>query len=294
MRWRHSLSHLINVAKASHLAFRPGDYYSPICDTRELKSRYRDPSPRGDVDLPGIELNRAAQLETLSSWDAMIQPFPEYLAPPARYYWKQSHFGLGDAHVLSCFIRSLKPRRIIEIGSGFSSACALDTIDDAGLQVECTFIDPEPERLLSTLSDLDRELLRIVPRCVQDVALSLFDALEANDILFIDSTHVLKTCSDVAFELFEILPRLKPGVMIHFHDILYPFEYPPTWAISNNFSWNETYAVRCFLSNNDAYQITFWSDYIAKTAGPDVTRRYPWLTPNACGSLWITKEGRRA
>ena len=95
--------------------------------------------------------------------------------------------------------------------------------------------------------------------------MSVFDELNEGDILFIDSTHVLRTGSDVCFELFEVLPRLAPGVLVHFHDIFWPFEYPRAWVVDENRSWNELYAIRAFLMNNSDWHIIFFNHYFAKT-----------------------------
>jgi hypothetical protein len=105
---------------------------------------------------------------------------------------------------------------------------------------------------------------RSIKARVQDVPLTVFDQLEQGDILFIDSTHILKTGSDLHYELFHILPRLRPGVFIHFHDVFYPFEYPPEWVIEQNRSWNEAYALRALLHETKRYKIEFWNNYLSK------------------------------
>ena len=124
---------------------------------------------------------------------------------------------------------------------------------------------------------------------MQDVPLDTFDELERNDILFIDSTHILKTGSDVAFELFEVLPRIKQGVVVHLHDMFYPFEYPRNWVIDDNRSWNEIYAVRAFLTNNADFRILFFNDYFARFAKDLIERDAPHVLENVGGSLWLQR-----
>lgn len=192
--------------------------------------------------------------------------------------------------ILYSMLRYFCPKRFIEIGSGFSSACALDTIERyLDGSVECTFIEPFPELLYSLMKANDMISHTLIASQVQDVSSETFDQLESGDILFIDSTHILKTGSDVAFELFEILPRLKSGVIVHFHDIFYPFEYPREWVIERNYSWNEIYAIRAFLTGNRDFRILFFNDYFAKAERETVEMSAPRMLGNPGGGLWLQK-----
>ena len=132
--------------------------------------------------------------------------------------------------------------------------------------------------------------MEIIETGIQDVPLSRFDVLQRNDVLFINSTHIVKTCSDVVFELFEILPRLKPGVVIHFHDAFYPFEYPREWVINRNYSWNELYALRAFLMGNRDWEIIMFNDYFVRTERALVERTAPEVLQNAGGGLWLRRR----
>ena len=120
--------------------------------------------------------------------------------------------------------------------------------------------------------------------------LSVFDALEAHDILFIDSTHVLKTGSDVSIELFDILPRLKPGVVVHIHDMFWPFEYPQAWAVQENRSWNELQAVRAFLYENGAWDILWFTDYMMHVDRALIETTCPRILRNSGGALWLRRR----
>jgi hypothetical protein len=207
----------------------------------------------------------------------------------SRYFCRNGAFDIGDATVLYCMLRHFKPRQTIEIGSGFSSACTLDTIERHLGDVRCTFIEPFPRLLHSLIKPEDRSKQRIISTPVQDVPFDTFDSLDAGDILFIDSTHVLKTGSDVAFEVFEVLPRLKSGVIVHIHDMFYPFEYPREWVIERNYSWNEIYAVRAFLMNNEGFRIVFFDDHFARFGRDLIERDAPRMIQNTGGSLWLVR-----
>jgi hypothetical protein len=290
---RRNFAHIRNAVTAASLAYAPGHYYSPICNPTKIQTRYR--SPHGcneEVSLPGIDLQRSRQIERLLSWKRFLLDidFPENHTPPRRYNYGRSNslYALGDAICLYCFIRELNSKRYVEIGSGFSSACVLDTVDQLLLDLQCTFIDPEPERLQALLKSNEPRPFRLLPQMVQDVPIDIFDELDAGDILFIDSSHVLKTCSDVEYELFSILPRLKPGVFVHFHDIFYPFEYPPEWVIERNYSWNEIYGLRAFLMYNNKFRIEFWNDYLVKTSAKFLTDIAPNMIRHPGGSLWVS------
>ena len=171
-------------------------------------------------------------------------------------------------------LRFHRPNKIIEIGCGYSSACTLDTVDRY-LNGDCqlTFIEPFPQRLLDLIGDAAKRV-RILDHPVQDTPLGIFEELSSGDILFIDSTHVLRPGSDVCFELFQVLPRLARGVLVHFHDMFWPFEYPRSWIVQENRSWNELY-VRAFLMYNKAWEIVMGT---SKNGGR--SSGCPELSPN--------------
>ena len=125
---------------------------------------------------------------------------------------------------------------------------------------------------------------------VQATDLSLYQSLQAADILFIDSTHVLKTGSDVHFELFHIMPALNKGVVVHFHDIHFPFEYPDPWIFKDNLSWNEIYALRAFLMYNSDFRVRFWGGYFVKERLRLVEAVSPLFLKNTGGSIWLERD----
>lgn len=185
-------------------------------------------------------------------------PYQKGHSTSLRYYEMNTTYGIVDAFVLFGMLRLFKPMRIIEIGSGFSSAVMLD-INELFYdnKIELTFIEPRPNRLNKLLKKMDKIQLK---ECdLQDVDLEIFDTLCSGDILFVDSSHLVKRGSDVNRIFFDILPRLKSGVNIHFHDIMSDFEYPMEW-IKNGWIWNESYLLRAFLMNNSEYEVVFFTD----------------------------------
>jgi hypothetical protein len=271
----------------------PGHFYSPVVDTSSVVHLFDG----GDVpnSLNGISLDGGEQL---AKWEQLLPhlltvPFTDAGSPGHRYRFDNPAYGVGDACIYSAMLMAHRPRRIIEIGSGFSSACALDTIEYCLKQdVDVTFIEPYPQLLKSLLTAKDRKRTRIIESGVQNVDLEVFRSLQSGDILFIDSTHVLKTGSDVHFELFEVLPVLNPGVLIHIHDVFWPFEYPRPWVVDENRSWNELYALRAFLMHNKVYGIEFFNDYFAKVHHDVVQRDFPMMLRNPGGAIWLRKHGQ--
>ncbi|MGA7159391.1 MAG: class I SAM-dependent methyltransferase, partial [Bacteroidota bacterium] len=179
-----------------------------------------------------------------------------------------------------------------EVGSGFSSAAMLDSADSLGLKnVRFTFIDPDPERLKSLLRKEDYLRCAVIEESLQHVDIGIFDDLEENDILFIDSSHVCKTGSDVNKIFFEIFPRLHKKVLIHFHDVFFPFEYPKAWVLGwNSFGWNEAYFLRAFLMYNTDFEILFFNTYLEHRYRERFAKTMPDCLKNEGGSLWIRKK----
>lgn len=270
----------------------PGHYYSPIPPIDEVRADdariFAIPDSIAGVDLHDAE--QVALLETIATFYPEI-PFPETKRRGLRYAFENPAYSYADAIFLYGMIRQLKPARIIEVGSGYSSSAMLDTNDRFfGGGIQFTFIDPYPETLHSVLRPSDSESVRIVPSRVQDVDLALFAELAANDILFIDSTHVSRTGSDVNHLFFEVLPRLRPGVYVHFHDIFYPFEYPRFWVYEGR-AWSEAYLLRAFLTNNDSFSIQVWNDYLAHFHREKLQALMPACLKNTGASIWIKRNG---
>jgi predicted O-methyltransferase YrrM len=186
-------------------------------------------------------------------------------------------------------LRLFRPRRVVEVGCGFSSALMLD-VNERFLEgrMQLTFIEPHPERLESLLAAGDDARIRLIRERVQDAPVDAFSELETGDILFIDSSHVSKVGSDVNFLFFEVLPRLPVGVLVHVHDIFWPFEYPADW-IAGGQSWSETYLLRAFLSFNEAFEVVFWVPFAARQWPELIGERMPGYMINTGAAMWVRR-----
>ena len=277
------------------LRFAPvGHFYSPLPDLAEVTAKRHTLFRRDLKACPGIDLREREQLSLLDELSAYHGelPFPETQSSSTRYYYQNDLFGYGDAVTLYAMLRHRKPRRVIEIGSGFSSAVMLD-VNDLFLDnsVQFTFIEPDPGRLFKLFRAGDGQAHTVIEKPLQDVPMSAFRDLSAGDILFIDSSHVVKIGSDVAYILFHILPALPPGVLVHFHDIMWPFEYPEDWLLEGR-AWNEAYVLRAFLQFNHAFEIEYFCSYVWHRHPERLEQKMPLCMKNPGGSLWLRKTGR--
>lgn len=270
----------------------PGHFYSPIPDLDDVKARAADLFDTTPRSIPGIDLNETRQLELLEQFCAYYheQPFTAQKQPGLRYFFENPHYSYSDAIFLYCMIRHLRPRQIIEAGAGYSSCVILDTNEHfCGNQIRSAHIEPYPELLHTLLHPGDANRIEIIARPLQDVSLDRFSALAAGDILFIDSTHVAKIGSDVNYLFFEILPALAPGVYVHIHDILYPFEYPAAWVYEGR-AWNEAYLLHAFLQYNPTFSIQFFNTYLEQVHEPWFRQEMPLCLKDPGGSIWLRKE----
>jgi predicted O-methyltransferase YrrM len=271
--------------------FRLGHFYSPIVSKADL-DLYEDFlwSKKNTSTLPSIQLRPEQQksllVELSKHYDEL--PFTEEESAKNRYYYKNGTYSYTDGIMLFSMIRHFKPKRIIEIGSGYSSAVMLDTRDKFAPEIDLTFIEPYPQLLFSLFKPMDKKSCKVFECGVQSVPLEHFQKLQANDILFIDSSHVSKTGSDVNYELFEIIPNLASGVIIHIHDIFYPFEYPKEWVYEGR-NWNEIYLVRAFLSYNQDFEILLFSHYM-HIMHATAFEKMPLTQKNKGGNLWLRKK----
>jgi predicted O-methyltransferase YrrM len=271
----------------------PGHYYSPLPDYKEILSKSQVLFDTKETECRGIDLKGDAQLELIDVFSNYYEdfPFPSRPGENSRYYYATGWFSGADAVTLYSILRHYRPSRIVEIGSGFSSAAMLD-VNDMFLdkKIDFTFIEPNPERLFGLFKYEDRSKYVVLQQRVQDVPLQIFQALSVNDVLFVDSSHVVKIGSDVAHILFNILPELRPGVIVHFHDIFWPFEYPKEWLLDpeGGRAWNEVYFMRSFLQFNDAFEIMYFNSFIAEHYA-DVLRDKMPLGLDRPSSLWLKK-----
>jgi predicted O-methyltransferase YrrM len=265
-----------------------GHFYSAIPSIADRETFLSIPS--SDDEILGINLNTQKQIDLLKQFKKYHDqcPFPEHKTDQFRYYFSNPAYSYTDALTLYSMIRQFKPKRIIEIGSGYSSSVMLDTNDlFFNGEINFTFIEPYPELFHSLLKQDDKKNL-IISRKLQEVDNSIFSSLQANDILFVDSTHVSKLNSDVNRIIFEILTSLQKGVLIHFHDIFWPFEYPKEWILEGR-AWNEAYILRAFLEFNESFEILLFSSYLHRYQAKWFQENMPLYLKNTGGNIWIRK-----
>ncbi len=294
VRWLRRLLTLWRNPNRRFLAYPPGHFASPLPDHAAVERDHA--GLMTTTELPGVDLHTAEQLDLLKQLAAYPCGFPEIESRGSRYYFENEFFTYGDACYLFAMLHHFQPRRIVEIGSGFSSALMLDVRDDCDPKPDLTFIEPYPARLNTLLTPADREQCTRIEKPVQEVPLDVFTRLEANDVLFLDSSHVSKIGSDVNFVLFEVLPRLRPGVLVHIHDIFWPFDYPKAWY-DRGWAWNEAYLVRALLVGGTRYRLILFPSYLeachtaaVQEAMPQSLRRAKATPATGASSLWLRVE----
>jgi hypothetical protein len=269
-------------------------FYSPIANTRALR---RDSTrsrvwPSAVPETPGMDWRPDAQISLLSDHFARQSAFPIPDAPTGNtldYHAVNEMFSRLDAWILQAMLRHLGPRRVIEVGCGWSSlVTARVNREYFGSAINFTCIEPYPPEFLA---DGIEGISRLLISPVEEVPVAFFQELSSGDVLFVDSSHTVKTGGDVVFLMHEVLPRLSAGVAVHIHDIFLPWDYPEEWVMSGR-AWNEQYAVRAFLSFNHAFEVLIGVAWISQFH-PEVLARvlpeYPEKYPDGGGSLWIRR-----
>lgn len=234
-------------------------YYEPMINPKKHLTKPLS----NDRNLTGIDLNEKEQLSLLASfrYNEELLSFPLHKRKNTEYHYNNVSYAAGDSEYLYNMIRHFKPKRMIEIGCGHSTLMARNAIEQNKKEdatYTCKHICVEPYEQ-AWLEELEIELIR---KKVEDLDLSVFQQLEANDILFIDSSHIIRPQGDVLFEYLELLPTLKTGVIVHVHDIFTPKDYPDTWIKKYHLLWNEQYLLEAFLSGNTGYKIIGALNYL--------------------------------
>jgi len=257
----------------------PGHWASPLtasADVERALSWDRD-------SAPGVDLAEADQRTLAHELTPMLdEPFDglRYSTGP-----ENTMYLAADAAVYRAMLRHLRPNRVLEIGSGYSTAIALDTADRHLPDLEFGCVEPYPDRLVGLLQPGDRDRVELYRCLVQELPLETYDTLGRGDVLFIDSTHVVKPGSDVVWLFLHVLPRLVPGVVVHVHDIFWPFEYPPEWLAERR-DWTEGYLLHAFLAGNREWEILLFSSWLWKRH-PELVP--PHLTAETPGNIWLRK-----
>lgn len=261
-------------------------YYEPQFDNWNPKQDFSE-----NRALPGIDWNTPEQLKTLESFvfSRELLDTPQEKPTPLKFYFNNGAFESGDAEYWYQLIRTIKPKRIIEVGSGNSTLMAIQAIrknrgDDPNYECEHICIEPYE------MPWLEESGVTVVRKKVEDMEISFFSRLQENDVLFIDSSHIIRPQGDVLFEYLELLPSLSKGVIVHVHDIFSPRNYPKLWLQDEVRFWNEQYLLEAFLSHNSSWKIIGALNYLHHGHYDKLKSAAPFLTQERePGSFYIQK-----
>jgi predicted O-methyltransferase YrrM len=245
--------------------------------------------------LPAIDMNDEEQLSILERFNYQdeLLGFPKHKTDRLEFYFNNGSFVSGDAEYLYSLLRLVKPRKLIEIGCGYStlmarSAIARNRKDELTYTCEHICIEPFEQPWLEELD------VRLIRNRVEECGLSAFSSLENGDILFIDSSHVIRPQGDVVFEYLELLPVLKAGVYVHVHDIFTPRDYLKEWVVDEIKLWNEQYLLEAFLSFNQEFRIVGAVNYLTHQYPEAIKAKFPILKSEISvrepGSFWMVRQ----
>jgi hypothetical protein len=261
-------------------------FYSPLHSPDEIARYY---AALGDRPIEAARTVCDTELFS-AEWHAVRAFLPELADIPRRsddigYCWDNDFFPNLDATAYYGYLRLRQPKRVVEVGSGFSThiaARALRANNHGTLHV----IEPNPT---PTLRQAASDCTSFHESRVQDVPREFFEALEPGDALFIDGSHCCKTGSDVNHLLFNVIPLLDPGVQIHFHDIFLPYEYPTAWTIGRGWAWNEQYLVLAWLMSNASRKAVLGTHALLRERADDLARDFAAMDVGSLsgGSFWV-------
>ncbi|GAB64078.1 MAG: class I SAM-dependent methyltransferase [Candidatus Jettenia sp.] len=263
-------------------------YYQPVFNVRNLPERIWN----RENQLPGIDFNIEGQLSLLRSfnYNSELEVIPIEKPKEPLGFFHNNSFGVGDAEILYNMVRHFKTKKVIEIGSGFSTRMmkkALDKNREEGFLSSHICIEPYEMHWLESLG-----IDKVIRSKVEDVDPILFNELRENDILFIDSSHVLRIGGDVFVEYLQIIPNLRKGVLVHIHDIFLPNEYPRFWIMNKRRFWTEQYLLQAFLAFNSKFEVLLAVNYLASYYSEEFSLKCPVYAKKlkrGTGSFWIRK-----
>lgn len=288
-RYHGKLSMFQKLSDVLGFQIRSSHYYEPTyreCDLPE--------DTRGERTLPGLDLNEAGQLALLEQckFSSELSSIPMEKPSETEYGYHNSFFACGDSEMLYNMIRLKKPKRIFEVGSGQSTLIARLAINankDENSTYECKHICVEPYEA----PWLSKVGVQVVRKRVEQLDLDFFSELSTDDILFIDSSHVIRPYGDVLFEFQLSVPSLARGVIVHVHDIFTPRDYPDHWLRRERKLWNEQYLLESFLTFNSEFEVMCANNWLMynhcelfSTACPMV-KHYPDAEPS---SFWFRRK----
>lgn len=270
---------------------RPIHYYEPLPDFRAITP---EATTRRRVS-PAIEFDVSGQLDLMQRLGRACRMEVEAIVAGNRFNFANEYLGGLDAACYYALIRELHPACVIEIGAGYSTRIAdlaLGRNRADGHAGELVCIEPFPAPRLTD----DMPQVTLIEQPVEQVALEVFDRLQPNDILFIDSSHAVRFGGDVCREFLEILPRVKPGVWIHVHDIFFPHDYPASWLVERRLAWTEQYLLEAFLSFNSSFAVRGALHWLWAEHRDRLRADWPDAVLDATGgggpaSFWMTRRG---
>jgi hypothetical protein len=264
--------------------FQPNHFYWPLNDVDFLRENHDLWHDRG---LPrDIAWDLDAQLEVARTIEGFRPELDDVPWVPeegrTEYVWNNGAFGGADAVAYYGLVRDLQPRRVVEVGSGWSSLLLKRALERNETECQVTLVEPFPNEQLFAALPSEWEVHRAV---IQHADFEVFERLQAGDVCFYDGSHCVRTAGDVNWFFFEVLPRLAPGVYVHVHDIFFPDDYHDTWIYDEGLSWNEQYLVQAFLMNNDAYRVHLANHLLYAERHDELAELYA----SDGGSLWLQK-----
>jgi hypothetical protein len=246
--------------------------------------------------MSGVELGPLKGIEFV---EQVLAPFiAEFDVPvhgngqAGEFFLRNDNFEAVDAELLYGMIRAMRPARVIELGSGYSTllinlASRRNTND--GITTVHQAFDPYPRDHIVGAGLAAPS--RLEPVSATDLPLELFSELRAGDVLFVDTTHVVRLAGDVNFVVLEVLPRLQEGVIVHFHDIFLPWEYPRPWLTEMGYYWTEQYLLQAFLAYNREFEVLIPAQALARDFPDRLRRVIPSFADGVSpGSMWLRRS----
>lgn len=288
-RWRPHMPMALKMADRYDISVRSNHYYEPTFHPRGLRKKLD-----AERALPGLDLNETLQLQTIASmtFSDELRQIPMESTRDDEFGYNNIAFASGDAELLYDFVRLLKPRRILEVGSGRSTLIATlarkaNLRDDPAYRCDHVCIEPFEAPWLESTG------VTVLRQKVENVDIGLVRELEANDILFVDSTHVIRPQGDVLHEIFEMYPAVKSGVYIHVHDIFTPRDYPEEWICKERRLWDEQYILEAFLSFNREFEVVAALNWLHHNHSDKLANACPILAQQPDrepGSFWFRRK----
>jgi len=261
-------------------------YYEPLFDPKELQAPLSN-----ERLLPGLDLNVQEQLDLLAEFgcEDELLGLTGKKTDELTFHFDNEAFRSGDAEYLYNLIRLKKPKRIYEIGSGNSTLMAIKaTLRNAAETpgYNCDHVCVEPYEM----PWLERSGVTVVRQRVQDLPVAFFGVLEKDDLLFIDSSHMIRPQGDVLYEYLQLLPTLAPGVIVHLHDIFTPRDYLESWVIDEVKFWNEQYLLEALLTGTKSWKVLGALNFLKNNYYRELKAKCPFLTPDRePGSFYLEK-----